>query len=240
MSTMSGSQQPDDALPKRGILARPLDALVFLLPLIVFSEIGSLIQPDRVIAFVLLRRFFELFGYVGMLAPGLGVVVILIATHIASGERWVVHWNRVGLMYLEAVGLCFPLLALNLLIPLTAAENAASPLLGWLALSIGAGIYEELIFRLVLISLLVIIGGDLLRFGRTRVALTAIVLSSLVFAAHHHQPIGAEPFDLVRFCFRTVAGVYLAIIFWFRGYGSAAGCHAAYNVALIAITPYDA
>jgi hypothetical protein len=37
----------------------------------------------------------------------------------------------------------------------------------------------------------------------------------------------------MRFLFRTIAGVYLAIIFWYRGYGSAAGCHAAYNVGLV-------
>lgn len=60
----------------------------------------------------------------------------------------------------------------------------------------------------------------------------AVAISSLVFAAHHHPPIGTEPFALVPFMFRAIAGVYLALVFWYRGYGPAAGCHAAYNVAL--------
>ena len=155
---------------------------------------------------------------------------------MVSGEKWVIHWKRVGMMYVEAMALAMPLLALNLLIPLTA-RGGTDPLVGRLGLSIAAGIYEELIFRLVLISMLIIIGTDLLRLGHTRVAMAAIILSSLAFAAHHHQPIGAEPFDLTKFAFRTVAGVYLATIFWLRGYGPAAGCHAAYNVALVALTP---
>ena len=76
------------------------------------------------------------------------------------------------------------------------------------------------------------IGVDLLRLGRARVGVAAVILSALVFAAHHHQPIGVEPFDAIRFVFRTIAGVYLGLVFWYRGYGPAAGCHAAYNVVL--------
>lgn len=135
-------------------------------------------------------------------------------------------------MYVESLALCVPLLLLNWAVPLMAASSESS-LLQRMALSIGAGIYEELLFRLILISLMVMIGVDLLRLDRAAVAVTAILLSSLVFAAHHHPPIGAEPFDAVRFLFRTMAGVYLAAIFWFRGYGPAAGCHAAYNLTLV-------
>ena len=263
---MPGKQPSPDPQTRRGLLARPLDAFVFLLPLIIYYEIMSLARhQDRVIAFDLLRRFFELFGQTGMWAPGLGVIAILLATHFASGEKWRIRWGRVGLMYLEAAGLAVPLLALNWTVPLTARvggmvtpvsspilggtlgeviahtavgvwpdglDNTIQPLLDRLALGIGAGIYEELVFRLVLISLVVMIGVDVLRLRQTPVAVVAVAISSLAFAAHHHLPIGTEPFALVPFMFRTIAGVYLALVFWYRGYGPAAGCHAAYNVAL--------
>lgn len=234
---MTVAQRKVAGREKRGLLARPLDTLVFLLPLILFYETASLARGDRVIAFDLMRRFFELFGDVGMWAPGLGVVVILLATHAASGESWSVRWRRVGLMYAESAALALPLLALNWTVRLTgtsegSAATALPSLLDRIALGVGAGIYEELVFRLVLISLMVIIGVDLLRLRVTPVAAAAVALSSLAFAAHHHQPIGTEPFDLIPFMFRTVAGVYLAAVFWYRGYGPAAGCHAAYNVAL--------
>ena len=230
---MARSQPRTKARTRRGTLARPLDALVFLLPLIVFYEVASLARQDRVIAFDFLRRFFQLFGQVGMWAPGLAVIVILLATHVAAGDKWVVHWNRVGWMYVESVALSVPLLLLNWAVPLVSAAGNSSSLLDRLALGIGAGVYEELVFRLILISVIVMIGVDLLRRDRAPVAVAAVILSSLAFAAHHHRPIGAEPFELVRFLFRTMAGVYLAAIFWFRGYGPAAGCHAAYNVALV-------
>ena len=110
----------------RGILARPLDALAFLFPLIVFYETVSLAGgQDRVIAFDLLRRFFELFGHFGIWAPGLGVVAILLATHSVSGEKWMIHWRTVGRMYIEACLLAIPLLSLNWLAPLTSANGDA-------------------------------------------------------------------------------------------------------------------
>ena len=230
---MAAKQQGNKAALKRGLLARPLDALAFLLPLILFYEIMCLTgQNDRVIAFDLMRRFFELFGHLGMWAPGLGAIAILIATHTVSGEKWTIHWRRVGMMYPEAVALAVPLLALNWAIPLTGLTGNGASMWDRLAMGIGAGIYEELVFRLVLISIVMMVGVDLLRQNHTWVALAAIVISSLAFAAHHHPPIGVEPFAAMPFMFRSVAGIYLAMIFWYRGYGPAAGCHAAYNVVL--------
>ncbi len=218
--------------PSRGVLARPLDALVFLTPLILFYEIASGFHPGRVVAFELMRRFFELFGHFGVWAPGVAVLIILLATHIASGEAWRIHWRRVAWMYVEAVLLAIPLLLLNWSIPLTAAVVPDDSLIGRIATGIGAGVYEELVFRLVLLSLVLIVGVDILKLDRGGVAVAAVVLSSLAFAAHHNQPLGREPFDATLFSFRTLAGAYLAIVFWYRGYGPAAGCHAAYNVIL--------
>ena len=232
---MSATQRSKRSHSDRGILARPLDALVFLLPLLAFYEISSLVRPNRVIAFDLMRRFFELFGHVGMWAPGLGVVVILLATHIASGQKWTIHWRDVGLMYAEAAALALPLLALNWTIALSSIGTLSGALLDKMAMGIGAGIYEELVFRLILISLLVMIGADLLRFNDAGVAVAAIAVSAVLFAAHHHPPIGAELFKPETFFFRTIAGVYLSVIFWYRGYGPAAGCHAAYNTVLACI-----
>ncbi|MFQ5592433.1 MAG: CPBP family intramembrane glutamic endopeptidase [Phycisphaerae bacterium] len=234
--------RPQEAKPlsaNRGVLAGPLDALIFLLPLLAFYELASITRPDRVLAFDFLRRFFELFGRAGVWAPGLGVVVILLATQMASGRPWTIRWDRVAFMYGEALLLAVPLLALNWAIPLGGRAEApdADALIHRLGLGVGAGVYEELVFRLIFISVTVMIGVDLLRFGRGPVALAAVILSALVFAAHHHQPIGMEPFDATRFAFRTIAGVYLALVFWYRGYGPAAGCHAAYNAALV-ITDY--
>lgn len=217
---------------KRGILARPLDALVFLLPLMLFYEFASSRQHEQIVASVLLRQFLHYFGEVGSWAPGLAVVAILLATHVASREPWEIHLRQVGFMYIEAIVMAVPLLFLNFIWPRIRLLAADDWVTSKVALGIGAGVYEELVFRLILISLMIFVFADLLRLRMSYVAVGALVISSLMFAGYHHQPIGPEPFDLNRFIFRAVAGAYLGVIFWFRGYGPAAGCHAAYNVAL--------
>jgi len=210
--------------------------LVFLLPLILFYEFASFLhgdlKPTRVIAFEALQRFFELFGPVGKWTPGFAAVAILLATHVASHEPWKIHWRRVAMMYPESLVFAIPLLLLNWAVPLSTAIGGEGGLLNRVALGIGAGVYEELVFRLILISLVLIVGADVFHGDRKKVAVVAVVVSALLFAAHHHKPIGTEAFDPVRFIFRTASGLYLAAIFWFRGYASAAGCHAAYNVSL--------
>jgi len=229
---MARTQTGRSKTQARGVLARPLDSLVFLLPLIVFYEVASIRREHRVIAFDLLQKSFELFGHAGVWMPGIVVVAVLLATHAASREPWTVHWRRVGWMYVEAVLLALPLLAFNWSIPAAAGPFEGAGIYHQLAMGVGAGIYEELVFRLILISLIVMLGVDVLRIDPPIVTFLAIAISSLAFAAHHHQPIGLEPFEPVSFVFRTIAGAYLAAIFWYRGYGPAAGCHAAYNAAL--------
>lgn len=230
---MARRQPAKEKAPKRGLLARPLDTLVFILPLILFYEISSLTRSqDRVIAFDLLRHFFELFGHVGVWAPGVGVIAILLATQMVSGEKWKISWRRAGWMYVEAAVLAIPLLAINWWILLSAGNIFPAELLDRIAMGVGAGIYEELVFRLALMCIIMIVGVDILHISRSNMAFVAIVLSAMAFSAHHYQPVGVEPFELTSFCFRSIAGVYLAVVFWYRGYGPAAGCHAAYNVVL--------
>lgn len=234
-SKRSSQQRP------RGLLSRPLDSLFLLLPLIVFYELACLLleMPDlraadhRVVAFHLLQVFFELFGTDFAWMPGLAVVIILLATHIVSRQPWRFRKRVVGLMYLEAVAWALPLIAVNHFTRMAAGGLPAPNWVGDMALCVGAGIYEELIFRLVLISFLVMIGSDLLRFSSDTTMVAAVFISAVVFALHHHPPLGAEPFSPVRFIFRCIAGVYLGGIFVFRGYGPAAGAHIAHNLLIL-------
>jgi membrane protease YdiL (CAAX protease family) len=95
---------------------------------------------------------------------------------------------------------------------------------------IGAGIYEEFLFRLIAIGLLLVLTVDVLNAPRKPMVVVAIVLSSVVFSLSHF--LGAEHFHWGSFVFRALAGVYLAVIYVFRGFGIAVGTHACYNVAL--------
>ena len=102
-----------------------------------------------------------------------------------------------------------------------------------LILSIGAGLYEELVFRLIVIALVIVIAVDVGKLHATYGAALAITISSLLFAAHHYPPIGTDAFDVRTFAFRVAAGGYLAGVFLFRGFGIAVGAHAMYNIIVV-------
>lgn len=114
-----------------------------------------------------------------------------------------------------------------------------SGLMADIVTGIGAGIYEELIFRLILICLLMIFFQDLLKFGHHHSILFSVVISAVLFSAHHHilfidgQFGQSLPFNWTEFFFRSVAGVYFAGLFALRGFGIAAGTHAFYDIIAV-------
>ena len=97
--------------------------------------------------------------------------------------------------------------------------------------SIGAGVYEELVFRLGLMSLLVWLGMRAVKewaLPRAVAGVFAVVVSALVFSWFHH--LCGEPYDRGRFLFRTMAGVLLGLLMWGRGYGVCVYTHTVYNL----------
>jgi membrane protease YdiL (CAAX protease family) len=95
----------------------------------------------------------------------------------------------------------------------------------------GAGIYEEFLFRLVGIGLIMLICVDLLKGPRGAVAAVAVVATSLIFSLYHF--LGPEAFSWRLLVFRAGAGAYLAALYITRGFGVAVGAHACYNVLLV-------
>ncbi len=96
---------------------------------------------------------------------------------------------------------------------------------------IGAGIYEEVLFRLVLFSALAFLLRLILLPPLVALPLAAAGSAALFAAAHHVGPFG-EPFDNYVFLFRMLAGMYFAAVYRLRGFGVAAGAHALYDVVV--------
>ncbi len=101
-----------------------------------------------------------------------------------------------------------------------------------LVLSLGAGIYEEFVFRFLLITGIFWI---LRKMHRNKFVIYSIAffLSSLFFSLFHYLELFNEPFQVNSFLFRFTAGSVFAIIFIFRGYGIAAYSHSLYNILLM-------
>jgi hypothetical protein len=98
--------------------------------------------------------------------------------------------------------------------------------------AIGAGIYEELLFRFILISLLLLIFEKLVGGKQLVYTFLAIAISAILFSAFHYLG-GREAFMLDSFAYRFYAGVILGVLFVVRGIGVAAYTHAIYNLLLI-------
>jgi hypothetical protein len=221
----------------------PLVSLAFLLPLVVIYELGTryiLSGPashgagagQRIIAFTLMQQFFNLFGATGHYLPALAITGILLTWHIARRDPWRVDALTLIGMAIESLLLAVPLLAMGYIVarylPLYAAPISSR---GMLVLSIGAGVYEELVFRLAAFAGLSLLFIDVLKIHRFWSCLLIVAISSVGFAAYHY--LGAELFNWRTFVFRTVAGAYFGAIFAVRGFGLSAGCHTAYDVLIV-------
>jgi len=100
--------------------------------------------------------------------------------------------------------------------------------------SSGAGFYEELTFRLILL------GGMLWLLSKQGMKRwlavgLAVIVTSLVFSAVHYIGPGSDPFDLGSFSYRSVLGAFLAGIFLLRGFATAVWAHALYDVYVMVI-----
>ncbi|MBN2456438.1 MAG: CPBP family intramembrane metalloprotease [Sedimentisphaerales bacterium] len=266
--------------------SRPVYAVIFLLPFIVFYELGTvLINTDilnqsqvRVVAFVWLQKALEYVGFshkIAWMLPPLVVIIILISLQITSCKKWSFGLGDIWPMAMECILLAGPLIVLSLFLnsseqptpnattiaesglPYAQAQatlNCLSPaaiplqtavkyyqadtnnLLANIITGIGAGIYEELVFRLILICVLMIVFQDVLKIARKNSIVFSVLLSAALFSAHHHiifidgRLTTNVPFDGTVFCFRTIAGVYFAILFAVRGFGVTAGTHAFYDI----------
>jgi membrane protease YdiL (CAAX protease family) len=220
--------------------SRPLMSLVFLLPFIALYELGTrllLTDPvqgtQHIVAFTLLQQFFALFGANGRHLPAFAVVAILLAWHLARKDRWSVSLPTLLGMAVESIALGFPLIVFAMLLarffPLAA--PAGESLGETLVLSLGAGVYEELVFRMMLCTGLAMILRNGLKFSARTSLLLLVVLSATLFSAYHY--LGHEAFNWRIFVFRLGAGVYLAIVFLARGFGITAGSHMAYDILIV-------
>lgn len=219
----------------------PLTSLAFLLPLIVVYEVGTRYfttaalhgREQQIIAFTLMQRFFRLFGVNGQHLPALAVATILICWHLARHDRWHVQLNTLIGMAAESILLALPLIALGRetarYFPLLAVRSSGRDVV---IMSLGAGVYEELVFRLAFFALLSLVVKDALRVSPVWSALWVVVLSAFAFSAYHYLS-PAEHFQWRSFLFRTAAGAYFGVLFLLRGFGITAGCHAAYDILIL-------
>jgi hypothetical protein len=100
-------------------------------------------------------------------------------------------------------------------------------------LSLGAGIYEETVFRLIGMGGIFLAARKFSDMPSWLAAIIAVVLSSVVFSGIHYIGPMGDPFGLGSFFFRFFAGVILAVIFYLRGFAVAVYTHAIYDIIVM-------
>jgi hypothetical protein len=215
--------------------ALPLIALYEVM--IVMANQGRLGQI-RVGAEVWLKQLLALIGGAGFIV--MGVLVLVVGVGILWVERkrniplraryflWIILESAiygviVALIVSVMVGMIFAFAPAGIM---------SESLWLKLALSIGAGVYEELLFRVLLVGGLFLGLRKLLRTREQAYVVAALIGAVIFSAVHYIGPLG-DPFAFTSFTFRFLFGLALNAIFLLRGFGVAAWTHALYDVMVV-------
>ena len=213
-------------------------SLVLVFPLLLAYEVGVLFSSTVNGVDVLTRAVFAACHHDRV------TYLIVHATAALAYLLWLRARGRAGALSLDVIG---PLvveaglyaLSLGVLLPLVLdqAHLAIAELsLGGrgqaVVMSLGAGVHEELVFRLGAMA-----GGLVLlvRAGVDRRAAFAIALggSAILFSAAHHWGAYGEPFHASVFVYRALAGVAFGCIFWYRSFAHAVYAHVLYDLFVL-------
>jgi hypothetical protein len=227
----------------------PWYSYLFVLPLLVLYQsvvmLANLGERRVVVngADAMLQSFLGLLGARGWLASWVvlaviaGLVIYRADTlHRAGPLRRGYFWGVLGesAVYATAFGTVVSILTYFLLPGHTWLQvgGGAMSFGQRLATSLGAGLYEELVFRLCLTGGMIWV---LRRFGwkDTAAGVTAVLASSFLFSLVHYVGPYGDTLQLTSFTFRFVAGVVLTALFTVRGFAVAAWTHALYDVFLL-------
>lgn len=99
-----------------------------------------------------------------------------------------------------------------------------------LMISLGAGIYEELLFRVIVVGALAALGTRVFGWSTRTAGVVACVLGALLFSAFHYVGPYGDPFEAGSFIFRALAGLTFSALYLLRGFGITAWTHALYDV----------
>ena len=209
-------------------------SLWFVLPLVVAYEVGTFWYAsdpltrteERVVAFTLLRDAFGVVGATARWMAPAAVVAILLSQAAIRREFTRPKPLVAGGMLIESAVMALPLLA----VALVAAKFPldATGLKHHVLFAVGAGIYEELLFRLIGFAAVSLVCVDFLGIRPQIGDWLAILLTAIAFAAYHY--LGPESFAVPSFVFRTAAGVYFGWLMLSRGFGITVGCHVVYDI----------
>jgi hypothetical protein len=241
--------------------SQPIYSLLFLIPLLgLYELIAVVVNFDRTLqirnaADIMVKNFLLQFGIHSMLGFMLAVVCIavvcaLVALKDSEGTvrpKYFFGMIVESLFYSMLLGTLASRFT-DLFLGGRLVQAAPAMQMGNLAngemlsqwmIALGAGVYEEIVFRVLLISVF-LAGFDLLsripflRWLRgNSAAMAAAFCAALTFSAFHYMGVHGEAFLWSTFVYRFFAGLILSAVYVLRGLGIAAWTHAFYDVMIL-------
>jgi Type II CAAX prenyl endopeptidase Rce1-like len=215
----------------------PWADLALTMPVFVGYHLGVVFLPVRNAADVVTRELTllaenSLLEYLGLT---LGIGAAFAGVLLLLGRGHALHASRFVLVGIEGIvyAIAMRLAGQYVVSALSLATGVADGKFSALVMSLGAGFYEEIAFRVVLFGLgLRLLLGLLGTTSRAQRALFGIgwaLATSLVFSGWHYLGDLGEPFELRSFVFRSVCGLAFTLIYGFRGFAPAVWTHTIYD-----------
>ena len=217
-------------------------SFLFTLPLFFLYEVNILfLSWDDILvvrngADFLMRNILESFDIYGLYGLGLVFFLGLLVTYIffiKEDQQQEVNINFLFIMLAESmlwsVFLYFLLFKFMVLLM----NPVGKTILQQVTLAIGAGIYEEFLFRVLLIAGLSGILGFVFMWDKTFKNIIAVVLSGGIFSAFHFMGEYGDFFSMELFLIRFFAGLILGVLYMYRGFGITAYTHSIYDLIVL-------
>ncbi|HEX9869512.1 MAG TPA: CPBP family glutamic-type intramembrane protease [Candidatus Tectomicrobia bacterium] len=217
----------------------PHYSLAFAIPLLIAYEGLALflnhsdLYGIRNSADVFLKLFLAYMGIHGFFGFGAAMIVALILFRVMGGGPRVGSIHLGVLLWMLAESLVYSLVfgaMVGALTRLLLAQPMPLSLSAQILVSLGAGIYEEFVFRVLLLAVLVFFLRRLLRFQQPMAYGVAAVLGAVLFSTFHYIGPFADPLQFPSFLFRFIAGMILTALYFARGYGITAYTHSIYDL----------
>ena len=220
----------------------PLYSFLFTVPLFLIYEIGIFLTSSddmfvlRNGADALMRQILATFGITGLYWVGLIFFIGFIIAFILQRKYWEetqIHSDYFLLMMVESVGWSVLIYFLMTNIYLLLMNPTGSILVQQVTLAVGAGIYEEFLFRVLLIAGISVILGFIFQWSDKTRNWAAMVIAAGIFSSFHFIGEYGDFFSFNIFMVRFLAGIALGTLYFLRGFGITAWSHAVYDLIVL-------
>ena len=224
------------------ITKSPIYSFIFTLPLFVIYDIGLFLISSKDLimmrngADALLRQILEPLGNFAFYWIGFGFFIGFFITYYMKKDKWsflILKGNFLVFMAVESLFFAFFLFSFMSNIKILLMSHTGSILIQQVTLAIGAGIYEEILFRVLLIACLVNILEFIFDWSKLSKYTSALMISSAIFSLFQFIGEFGDYYSFDIFMYRFLAGIFLGSLYLLRGFGIAAWTHAIYDIIVI-------